>query len=54
MSMLQASPASAALQSEPPIDRDVPGLRLGQELKEAKNARSLYELRWLDDPNGGM
>lgn len=31
------------------IDRDTLGEQLGQELKAAQNARSLYELRWLED-----
>lgn len=52
MSMLPAIPASEAAQPDsqrPPIDQGALGQKLGQELKEAQNARSLYELRWLDD-----
>ena len=52
MSMLPAIPASGAARPDPqrpPIDRGALGQQLGQELKEAQNARSLYELRWLDD-----
>lgn len=52
MSMLPAIPASGAARPDsqrPPIDRGALGQQLGQELKEAQNARSLYEQRWLDD-----
>ena len=52
MSMLPAIPASEAAQPDsqrPPIDQGALGQKLGQELKETQNARSLYELRWLDD-----
>ena len=50
MSMLPAttspSPAPAA---RPAVDRNVLGVTLGQELGEAQKARTLYELRWLED-----
>lgn len=50
MSMLSPttslSPAPAA---RPAVDRNVLGVTLGQELGEAQKARTLYELRWLED-----
>ena len=36
-------------ETRPPVDSSVLGVQLGSELKSAINARSLYELRWLDD-----
>ena len=53
MSMLppttSLSPAPAA---RPAVDRNVLGVTLGQELGEAQKARTLYELRWLEDLEG--